>query len=520
MLKKGEKNKNALIPGVESYREGTGEFSLLGSVSLLSLSPGLEDMARLLAAYLTREGVTPVVGKGDHPGEGPAITLKIEGKAEEHEMGFPDESYHLEVQADRIALTAPHRAGLARAVQTLRQLAGTGTAIPAAEIGDRPRLPWRGMHLDVSRHFFSKEEVLRFIDTIALFRFNKFHFHLTDDQGWRPEIKKYPRLTEVGSRRSGTLIGHYSDKPHRFEDTPYGGFYTRRDMEEIVEFARVREIDIIPEIDMPGHMQAAISAYPELGCTGMTLEPRCTWGISQHILNPQETTLNFMRDVLDEIMDIFPYTFIHVGGDEAHKYEWEEQRRVQDRMAELGLESEEELQSWFISRMGEHVRRRDRRMIGWDEILEGGLADGAIVMSWRSEEGGIEAARLGAPVINCPCERTYFDYYQGPKEKEPLAIGGYLPLEKVYRFEPVPAEIPDSKKYLVMGSQGQLWSEYMETFDRVEYMAFPRALALAETLWCRPEEKDWEGFQDRLPRALSLLDRWGVNYHGREPRRG
>jgi len=512
MKKMTEIDKLPLIPGVEKIFLKEGFFSFTADSIITVNDPVLLEKGLLLGEYLKKAGHScTVASAGPAPGVS-TITLSLAGEGKEHEMGFPDESYTLSVEEESINLTAPTRAGIARGIQTLRQLAGTGNTIPALRIEDSPRLPWRGMHLDVSRHFFEKKEVLRFIDTIALFRFNKFHFHLTDDQGWRAEIKKYPRLTEVSSQRSSTLIGHYNDKPHRFDDTPYGGFYTRKDMEEIVEYARVREIDIIPEIDMPGHMQAAISAYPELGCTDMTLAPRCTWGISQHILNPQESTLNFMKDVLDEIMDIFPYTFIHLGGDEAHKYEWEEQRSIQDRMAKLGLESEEELQSWFISRMGEHVRRRDRRMIGWDEILEGGLADGAIVMSWRSEEGGIEAARLGAPVINCPCQRTYFDYYQGPKDKEPLTIGGLLTLEQVYRFEPVPDEIPESKKYLVMGSQGQLWSEYMPDFSRVEYMAFPRALALAETLWCRPEEKNWENFLNRLPAAESLLDSLGVNY--------
>jgi hexosaminidase len=512
MKKKIEIDKLPLIPGVENATIYEGSFSFSPNAVITVNDPELYKQSRLLGEYLEMAGHSCTVASAG-PSRGTSIiALSLAGEGKEHEMGFPDESYTLAVGEESINLTAPTRAGIARGIQTLRQLAGSGDDLPALEIVDKPRLPWRGMHLDVSRHFFEKKEVLRFIDTIALFRFNKFHFHLTDDQGWRPEIRKYPRLTEVGSRRSGTLIGHYNDKPHRFDDTPYGGFYTRKDMEEIVEYARIREIDIIPEIDMPGHMQAAISAYPELGCTDMTLEPRCTWGISQHILNPEESTINFMKDVLDEIMDIFPYTFIHLGGDEAHKYEWEEQRRVQDRMAMLGLESEEELQSWFISRMGEHVRRRGRRMIGWDEILEGGLADGAIVMSWRSEEGGIEAARLGAPIINCPCEKTYFDYYQGPKDKEPLTIGGRLTLEQVYRFEPVPDEIPENKKYLVMGSQGQLWSEYMPDFSRVEYMAFPRALALAETLWCRPEEKDWEGFLSRLTAAESLLDGMEVNY--------
>ena len=504
-----------IIPPVKTIIREGGTFSLKNLPPVYYRQDELKDSALLLASYLCPAGEGRTAPTPENISGGQTVILSLEGTPAEQAMGFPDESYTVRITPEGIGVSAPDKAGIARAVQTIRQAAFPSGELPCLTINDRPRFPWRGMHLDVSRHFYPKDYILRFIDTIALFRFNKLHLHLTDDQGWRAEIKKYPLLTEIGSMRDSTVIGHNRERPLKYRDEPYGGYYTREEMEEMVEYARIREIDIVPEIDMPGHMQAAIAAYPELGCTDMKLKPRCQWGISQHILNAKESTIEFMKDILDEIMEIFPCPYIHIGGDEALKYEWQEQRHIQERMAELGVKSEDGLQSWFISRMGEHLHSRGRRMIGWDEILEGGLPEGAIVMSWRSEAGGIEAAGQGAPVINCTSTHTYFDHYQGPTESEPLAIGGDCPLEKVYSFEPVPREIPDGKKHLVMGSQGQLWTEYIADREYLEYMAFPRALALAECLWCRPEEKDWNAFGQRLERAEGLLDNLGVNYRRR-----
>lgn len=492
-----------VIPKIQSATMEKGTFMLTSDSPVEFSHKSLEASSALLSAYASDLGGTP----------SGTVTLTLEGTPTEHEMGFPDETYTIEIKPETLSVTAPDKAGVARAVQTIRQLAGIhGSSLPCGTLKDSPRLPWRGMHLDVSRHFFSLGEVKKFIDTIALYRFNKLHLHLTDDQGWRVEIKKYPRLTEIGSMREETVIGHAGKAPRLYNGTPHGGFYTQEEMKEMVAYATAREIDIIPEIDMPGHMQAAIAAYPELGCTDMTLKTSCLWGISQHILNVEEKTVETMKDILDEVMEIFPYAYIHIGGDEAHKYEWIESKQVQKRMADLGLTGEDELQSWFITQMGNHIKSRGRRMIGWDEILEGGLAEGAIVMSWRGEKGGIEAARSGAPVINCTNTHCYFDYYQGDPKTEPLAIGGDLPLERVYEFDPVPGEIPDGKKHLVMGSQGELWSEYLPEYSHVEYMAFPRTIALAECLWCRPEEKDWSSFKERLTANLAVLDKLGVNF--------
>ena len=371
--------------------------------------------------------------------------------------------------------------------------------------------------LDVGRHFKTKEFVLRFIDLLALHKMNRFHWHLTEDQGWRVEIKRYPRLTTHGAMRSYTLVGHYADWPHRFDDVPHGGFYTQDEIREVVAYARARHITIVPEIDMPGHMDAAISAYPALGNLPMLIQPRCIWGISQHILNPQQSTVKFMQGVLEEIMELFPGEFIHVGGDEALKREWEESRAAQERMAELGLNSVDELQSWFIRQMDDFITAKGRRLIGWDEILEGGLAPGASVMSWRGMEGGIAAARAQHDVVMAPTAWTYFDYCQGDPATEPLNIGNSIPLSKAYEFEPVPAELSEAEAAFIMGGQCQFWTEYMPTGKEVEYMAFPRLCATAEAVWSPSQPRSYEDFVDRLPTHMERLDELKVNYRPLDP---
>ncbi|MBN2656716.1 MAG: beta-N-acetylhexosaminidase [Spirochaetales bacterium] len=513
-------NKISLIPDVSEIKTIDSIFTLTASTSISVSTGEIMNKGHLLRGYLAVPTGFPLPLSVGHEGE---IQLILEGEPDKSLEEPGDESYSICITEKNCLLKAPAPAGLARAVQTFRQLFPAGIfssepdkiiawEIPGCEISDSPRFPWRGMHLDVCRHFFTKEEVMRFIDLIALYRFNRFHFHLTEDQGWRLEIKKYPGLTEVGAWRDSTLIGHALDKPKRYDDTRYGGFYTQDDIREIVAFAAMREITIVPEIDMPGHMQAAISAYPELGCTDQTLRPLCHWGICEHILNVEESTVSFMKDVLDEVMELFPGKYIHIGGDEALKYEWEEQRRVQDRMAELGLKGEMELQSWFIRQMAEHIQSNGREVIGWDEILEGGLAAGAAVMSWRGEKGGIEAASLGHKVVMTPEEYVYFDHYQGDKESEPLAIHGYTTVEKVYSYDVVPPVLPDKQKHLILGSQGQLWSEYIPDFKHLEYMAFPRVCALSEVLWLEKEKRDFSSFSKRLENHKSVLENLNVNY--------
>ena len=438
---------------------------------------------------------------------------------------FSDESYELVAGNRGLKLSAVTPSGLVRGIQALRQLLPFGiflNTVQSAEnwiiegcrIKDKPRFKWRGMHLDISRHFFPVEDVCRFIDLIALHRFNILHLHLTDDQGWRVEIKRYPKLTEIGSRRKSTLIGHERGRPRQYNNISYRGHYSQDDVRKIVAYAAERFITVVPEIDMPGHMQAAISAYPELGCTDMTISPRCHWGVSQHILNAGESTVKFMQNVLDEIMDMFPSKFIHVGGDEAAKYQWEESPTIQKRMEDVGAKNEGELQSWFISQMDKYLTSKGRRLIGWDEILEGGLAEGAAVMSWRGEGGGVKAADLQHDVVMTPGEYVYFDHYQAePTTNEPLAIGGMNTLEKVYSYEPIPKKMEEDKKKYILGAQGQLWTEYISTRDHLDYMAFPRVCALAEVLWLNADQKNYRNFIERLTYHRKRLKALGVNAH-------
>ena len=512
---------HTLIPQPQSITQHSGEFQLLSSAVISWNGVGSEDVAELLAEYLRPStGFALPVEEGRHG----KIVLSCEGSDQTDAAGFVDESYQLLVNDDGVQCRASNATGLARAIQTLRQvfppeiLSGSPSElswkIPHLEIQDSPRFRWRGQHLDVCRHFFSVEEVCKFIDLLALHRLNMCHLHLTEDQGWRIEIKKYPRLTEIGSVRESTLIGHHNDRPRKYDNTPYGGFFTQDDIRTIVSFASRRHITLVPEIDMPGHMVAAITAYPELGNLNAPAKVRCHWGISQNVLNVEESTVSFMKDVLDEVMDLFPGTFIHIGGDEAPKHEWSESHRAQERMAELGLSSEKELQSWFIQQLDEHISGRGRRLIGWDEILEGGLAKGATVMSWRGEKGGLEATQQGHDVVMAPQQHVYFDYYQSkPKEEEPLAIGGMTELDEVYDYEPIPKEMSELQQKHVLGSQGQLWTEYMPSMDVVEYMGFPRICALSEVLWLDAEKKDSENFKARLKAHRQRLAALKVNVH-------
>jgi hexosaminidase len=357
--------------------------------------------------------------------------------------------------------------------------------------------------------------VKKYIDLLALHKMNSFHWHLTDDQGWRLEIKKYPRLTEVGAWRTETLVG----KPQRdsaanvYDKKRHGGFYSQDDAREIVAYARERFVRVVPEIEMPGHSQATIAAYPYLGNFGDTVPVWTMWGVTPHILNPSDTTIAFMKDVLTEVMAIFPSEFIHIGGDEAPKTEWKASPRAQARMKALGLANENELQSWFTTQMDAFLTSHGRRLVGWDEILEGGLAPNAVVMSWRGIAGGLTAARAGHDVVMTPGNYTYFDHYQSlNKDAEPLAIGGFLPLDSVYAYEPVPAELEARFAAHILGAQAQVWTEYIEGPKHVEYMAFPRMSALAEVLWTPRAQRDFADFTARLPRQLQRFNALDVNY--------
>jgi hexosaminidase len=392
---------------------------------------------------------------------------------------------------------------------------GTAWTVPAVSIEDYPRFVWRGFMLDVARHFMPKEFVKKTIDLLAFHKLNRLQLHLTDDQGWRIEIRRYPRLTQVGAWRRETIMGRPADDSTkwRFDGEPHGGFYTQDDIREIVAYAQARFVTVVPEIEMPGHSQAAIAAYPELGNRGDTLPVLTFWGVNPNILNPGDPTIAFEQNVLTEVMALFPSRWIHIGGDEAPKAQWKVSPLAQSRMRELGLKDENELQSYFTHRMDQFLTAHGRSLIGWDEILEGGLAPNATVMSWRGTEGGIAAARAGHDVVMAPTSHTYFDYYQSADTTtEPLAIGGFLPLDTVYAFDPVPAGFTATEASHVLGGQGQVWTEYIADPKRVEYMAFPRASALAEVLWTPRANREYGDFVRRLTTHVGRLAVLDVQY--------
>ncbi|WP_040279963.1 beta-N-acetylhexosaminidase [Psychroserpens damuponensis] len=433
------------------------------------------------------------------------------------------EGYKLDIQPDNIIISAKTDQGAFYAVQTLRQLlpaefengsisAENNFSIPCITIIDAPQFKYRGMHLDVARHTFSVEFIKQYIDAIAMLKMNTFHWHLTDDQGWRIEIKKYPKLQEIAAYRNETLIGHYSDQPHQFDGKRYGEFYTQEQVKAIVAYAKSQHITIIPEIEMPGHAQAAISAYPNLGCTGKQIDVAQKWGVFDHIYCSKDETFEFLEDVLDEVVALFPSEYIHIGGDEAPKTNWKTCEQCQNRIKTEGLKDEHELQNYFITRIEKYLNLKGKQIIGWDEILEGGLAPNATVMSWRGTKGAVEAAQQKHHVIMTPTSHCYFDYYQSTNTNEPTAIGGFLPLEKVYDFKPIPSGLTTEEQQYILGAQGNLWTEYIPTEDQVEYMIFPRILAMSEVVWSKNENKNYSNFVKRVEHFNTRLDVLDINY--------
>lgn len=432
------------------------------------------------------------------------------------------EAYRMEIGEQQIQITAATDAGAFYAVQSLRQLLPESLEsgdfkedrlkIRQMRIEDEPAFTYRGMHLDVGRHFFSVDFIKKYLDYMAMLKMNHFHWHLTEDQGWRLEIKKYPQLQTVAAYRDQTLIGHYNEVPQQFDGKKYGGYYTQEEAREIVAYAAARHITVIPEIEMPGHSQAAITAYPELGCTGETPGVAQLWGVFEHIYCPKEETFAFLEDVLEEVLEIFPSTMIHIGGDEAPKKNWKACSACQARIAQEGLQDEDELQSYFIKRIERYLNSHGRQIIGWDEIIEGGLAPNATVMSWRGTAGAITAAKQGNPVIMTPNSHCYFDYYQSQNDNEPVAIGGYIPLEKVYHFDPIPEELNAAESQFILGAQANLWTEYISQESQVEYMIFPRITALSEVLWTYPTERNYPDYIGRLLHFQLRLDAMGVHY--------
>ncbi|MGP3919104.1 beta-N-acetylhexosaminidase [Nonomuraea sp. 10N515B] len=494
-----------IVPKPVQHESRPGSF-VLDSRATLNADPALAEVAAWLRGELG-----PVTGGELLPGSG-TITLTL--------GDLPPEAYRLTV-GPRVEIVAGGPAGAFYGAQTFRQLlppaafrkAATGPfTVPGTYVEDAPRFPWRGCLLDVARHFMTKHDVLRFIDLLALHKLNVLHLHLTDDQGWRIEIKRYPRLTEVGAWRRESQTGWNGAMDGR----PHGGYYTQDDIREIVAYAARRHVTVVPEIDLPGHTQAAIAAYPELGNLGTPLEVRTTWGVGVNVLNVDDATIAFFQNVLDEVLELFPSPYVMLGGDECRKDQWRDSPAAQRRMAELGLRDEEELQSWFVHRFDDYLTARGRRLVGWDEILEGGLAPGAVVASWRGELGAVAAARSGHDVINCSNTSLYLDYRQGPGEEEPIPFGTVLTLEDVYAFEPVPEELRgDPAAERVLGAQCGIWTELIDSSRHVDYMAFPRLAAFAETVWS-PAERDLAGFRERLAAHLPRLEAAGVEYRRAE----
>lgn len=424
------------------------------------------------------------------------------------------ERYSITISPKRIFISSYTKQGYFLALQTLIQLFEEhkeDREIPAMEINDYPKFAWRGMHLDICRHFFNVDEVKQYIDYLAMYKLNTFHWHLTDDQGWRIEIKKYPKLTEIGSKRKESMVGAYVD--NTFDGKPYGPyFYTQEQIRDVVKYAQQRHITVVPEIEMPGHALAALSAYPELACTKGPFESATKWGVFDDVFCPKEETFTFLENVLDEVMKLFPSQYIHIGGDECPKTRWKECAHCQELMKKNNLKDEHGLQSYFIHRIEKYVNSKGRKIIGWDEILEGGLAPNAAVMSWTGVNGGIEAAKSGHFAVMTPGAYCYFDHYQGDPQSEPNAFGGFTPLDKVYSYNPVPSELnPEQAKY-ILGVQANLWTEYITDFKQVQYMIFPRLMALSEVGWGTADPENYKEFESRVIGQFKVLDGMKINY--------
>lgn len=497
--------------------KGDASFLLKDGVAVIypENNRKMQDNAEFLVDYVERQTGVKLTSHAGMPVDG-AICLTLDLNDDNAE------AYKLIVNDKRVCISGASEAGVFYGIQTLRKSLPVAQDInvnlSAVEIYDKPRFAYRGAMLDVARHFYTVDEVKTFIDMLALHNINRFHWHLTDDQGWRIEIKKYPKLMSVASERKETVVGRWYSGI--YDGKSYGGYYTQDELRDVIDYAAKRHITIIPEVDLPGHMQAALTAYPELGCTGGPYEVRTIWGVSQDVLCVgNDFTLQFVKDVLSEVADIFPSEYIHIGGDECPKVRWEKCPKCQERIKSLGLKSdakhtkEQRLQSYVIQEAAKYLKEKGKRIIGWTEILEGGLVPDATLMSWIGESGGIEAAHQHHDVIMTPNTYLYFDYYQSKKvEDEPLAIGGYLPIEKTYNYEPMPKELTEEEQQYIKGVQANLWTEYIPVFSQVQYMVLPRLGAAAEVQWTDPSKKDYKDFLRRVPHLVAVYDCYGWNY--------
>ncbi len=500
----------SIIPQPDSVVTHGGSFELDEQIEIAASSEDAQKVAQFLQEFLTvNEFNSSLLAEADSEGD---IFLEISP-----ESNIPKEGYQMVIGDSGVKILASSGAGLFYGIQSFMQIVQTaGNTLPLAEIIDQPRFSYRGMHLDVGRHMFPVDFIKKYIDMMAHFKYNTFHWHLTEDQGWRIEIKQYPKLQEVAAYRNETVVGHASTSTRdsaKYDGKRYGGYYTQEEAKEVVAYATERFITVIPEIELPGHSKAALTAYPDLGCTNGPYETAKTWGVFEDIYCAgKEETFEFLENVFDEVLPLFPSNYVHIGGDEAPKTQWEKCPHCQKRMSEEGLADEHELQSYFVQRMEKYLNNKGKTIIGWDEILEGGLAPNAVVMSWRGEEGGIEAAKQNHDVIMTPVDWCYLDYYQADPKTEPLAIGGMTTVEEVYSYEPIPSQLSTEEAKHILGAQCNLWTEYITTSDYAEYMVYPRAIAMSEVLWSPKGTKNYEGFIDRINDIQPLLDEWDVNY--------
>jgi hexosaminidase len=505
----------AIIPKPAEMSVKTGTF-VFDNTCTIQFDESNQEVARI--ADFFQEYIEQIYNLSlSEQATGNKISFKIISR-----LDLGKEGYLLKIDKTSIVITASSPNGLFYGMQSLKQLMPITAnnnliELPCLDIKDQPRFTWRGNMLDVARHFFPISFIKKYIDILAMYKINTFHWHLTEDQGWRIEIKKYPLLTEISHWRDETMVGHYSSGKG-MDGIGYGGFYTQDQCKEIVRYAAERYITVVPEIEMPGHSMAALAAYPELGCTGGPYKVTGVWGVHKDVYCAgKEETFEFLQNVLDEVLEIFPSEYIHIGGDECPKDAWELCEACQKRISDEGLENEHELQSWFITRMDKYLTSKGRKLIGWDEILEGGLAPEAAVMSWRGIKGGIEAAKQHHDVVMSPSTHMYIDHYQAQDtENEPLAIGGFLPVEKVYSYEPVPDELSADEAKYILGVQTNLWTEYVTNTKKAEYMLLPRLQAQSEVAWTPMELKDFSDFEKRLKIDYLRLDKLGINYRNHE----
>ncbi|MES2375028.1 MAG: family 20 glycosylhydrolase [Bacteroidota bacterium] len=510
-----KENLLSIVPYPLSVKTTPGRFMITPHTVIRVDTENAELMkiAKTLAGTL-KEATGYLIPIGTNRGATRPNSIVLKLKKEADTLG--DEGYGLAVRSTGIIISGNQPQGIFYGLQTIKQLLPlknlrtAPVSIPLTEIVDKPRFKWRGLMLDVGRYFYSVDFIKKYLDYMAMYKLNTFHWHLTEDHGWRIEIKKYPKLTAIGAWRAGT---QYDRAPTQIDKNPHGGYYTQDQVREIVAYAKDRYINVVPEIEMPGHSLAALVAYPELSCTGGPFKMPIQWAIQKDVYCAgNEQTFNFLEDVLTEVAALFPSPVIHIGGDECPKDRWKVCPKCQARIKAEGLKDEHELQSYFIKRVENFLLTKNKRIIGWDEILEGGLAPNATVMSWRGIQGGIAAAQQHHDVIMTPGEFMYFDHYQGEPYQEPVAISGFLPLEKVYTYEPVPAELSAGEAVYIKGVQANIWSEYIHAAEKVEYMTLPRAAALAETAWTASSLKNWEGFKERMETQYKRYDELGINY--------